>query len=531
MSLYYDAAAVLTATAQDGSLKSRIYGNKLGLKSKPAHIYALISETAKYDQFIKEVVDNAGLLGQEQKLTPILSLLLVHDHFFSKSGVAAPSAHPLRQAIERNKARLQAEFTKARLRRRCATLDNLRRSLLAESPRAYRSQPRWIRINTLKTSLEQELATTFKGYQSAATITEVTNSFATDKVLAIDQHVPDLVALPPEADVTKTQAYRDGKLILQDKASCFPACMLVGERGGNSDIRDCLDACAAPGNKTSHLAALLAKNGKTETKVFACERDPNRSKTLLSMMQKSGSDAVIVQPSCDFLSLNSHDAKYENVTHLLLDPSCSGSGIVGREDVPSLALPVDPRSEKAHPTPSPKASKKRKRDHHHEEAVNIANEVEETRDAVSDSARLLKLSNLQTKIVEHALSFPAAVRVTYSTCSIHVEENEAVVFRVLQSRTAKERSWRLLRREEQVRGMRQWGQRGLAVSEESASCRSALGEEEREACIRCHPGDDEGTMGFFVCCFVRSPVGTKKSTTGEAIDTRREEESWEGFSD
>jgi putative methyltransferase len=68
MSLYYDAAAVLTTAAQDGSLRSRIYNNKLGLKSKPAHIYALISETAKYDQFLKEVIDNVGLLAQEPKV-------------------------------------------------------------------------------------------------------------------------------------------------------------------------------------------------------------------------------------------------------------------------------------------------------------------------------------------------------------------------------------------------------------------------------------------------------------------------------
>ena len=68
MSLYYDAAAVLKNSTQNDSLKSRIYGNKIGLKSAPAHLYALISETAKYDGFLKEVVDNAGLLSQEPKV-------------------------------------------------------------------------------------------------------------------------------------------------------------------------------------------------------------------------------------------------------------------------------------------------------------------------------------------------------------------------------------------------------------------------------------------------------------------------------
>ena len=68
MSIYYDAATVLTDEAQEGSLKSRIYGNKQSLRSKPAHLYALISETAKYDTFLKEIIDNAGLLSQESKV-------------------------------------------------------------------------------------------------------------------------------------------------------------------------------------------------------------------------------------------------------------------------------------------------------------------------------------------------------------------------------------------------------------------------------------------------------------------------------
>lgn len=68
MSLYYDAATVLTSEVSGGSFKSRIYGNKLDLKSKPAHLYALISETAKFDLFLKEVIDNADFLAQEPKV-------------------------------------------------------------------------------------------------------------------------------------------------------------------------------------------------------------------------------------------------------------------------------------------------------------------------------------------------------------------------------------------------------------------------------------------------------------------------------
>lgn len=68
MALYFDAVTILTADAEQGSLKSRVYGSNATLKSKPAQVFALITETAKYDTFLAEVIDNAGLLAQEPKV-------------------------------------------------------------------------------------------------------------------------------------------------------------------------------------------------------------------------------------------------------------------------------------------------------------------------------------------------------------------------------------------------------------------------------------------------------------------------------
>ena len=388
----------------------------------------------------------------------------------------------------------------------------------------------------MKSDIEQELNTTFKGYRVVSEVAEATRMLGAEKVFAIDPNIPDLIALPPEIDVTKTQAYRDGKLILQDKASCFPAYLLVGEADGQDPVGECIDGCAAPGNKTSYLAALLAKRGQKGRKIFACERDSERSKTLKTMMERSGANTVLVRAKCDFLTLDPHDVQFNKVTHLLLDPSCSGSGIIGREDMPTLILPQDPKTQSTKTKDATSSSKKRKRERDGAAPslppTEYLDEVEETRDVNVDKTRLQKLSNLQTRIVEHALSFPTALRVTYSTCSVYLEENEEVVARVLASNVAKQGNWRLLRREEQVAGLRTWRHRGTSKSEpratESGGDGPILSDGQLESCIRCHPGDDEGTMGFFVCCFVRSAEAEQEQVD---VEGRSGNDSWEGFSD
>ncbi|EKG12577.1 hypothetical protein MPH_10242 [Macrophomina phaseolina MS6] len=68
MSLYYEAAGILqNQDNAGGSLTSRIYGKK-GLKSKPAAIYALVTESTKWSAVLKDVVENSGILKLEKKV-------------------------------------------------------------------------------------------------------------------------------------------------------------------------------------------------------------------------------------------------------------------------------------------------------------------------------------------------------------------------------------------------------------------------------------------------------------------------------
>lgn len=470
------------------------------------------------------------------QLTPLLSLLLVHDLLLAKRGIALPATHGLRASIERHKARLTAEFTRARIRRGLGSLDALTEHVEAGGDNTTgipaTAHPRWIRINTLKTTLEDQLATTFKDYSRTLNVGEVQKRGG--KKIFLDAHVPNLVAVPPSADLTKSAAYTSGSLIFQDKASCFPAYLLdpLPEDG------DVIDSCAAPGNKTTHLASILASHSPVVDKadpttltelpqrIHAFEKDKLRATTLAKMVALAGSDVVTkIHAATDFLKADPDSRYFAKVGALLLDPSCSGSGIVGRDDMPELHLPsADPKGAAAaggkagekggkgkgkgkdKPAKEEKPSQKRKRDGKEEEKVEVLLDDDGVPTAITSAqdlqARLAALAAFQLTLLLHAMRFPGAQKITYSTCSEHNEENEGVVLAALESEVAKERGWRVLKREEQVGGMKRWEVRG--VEGKSGEYKAI-----REGCIRANKGDGEGTMGFFVCAFVRD---------GESVD-------------
>lgn len=469
--------------------------------------------------------------------------------------------------MEKCKARLSAEFTKARIKAEYPTLEAWRvvvgKKEVDSAESAPQSRhPRWVRINTLAEL--DPMATAFAEYKKVS-LKEVCLASSDDKVLAVDEHVPNLIALPSGTDVTKTSAYRDGSIILQDKASCFSA-YLLHPSAGDGDI---IDACAAPGNKTTHTAALLAEARKTSgvdsdvpQTVYACERDKGRAQ-ILAKMTKIANPRDTAHIECllgqDFLRLSPRDKRFKHVGALLLDPSCSGSGIVKRgggatAESLQVTLPGVTPQEDTTKRPTAKSSKKRKRkaeslppvanlpstaDTEEQEEL-ISEENEETPDSEEAlRTRLTNLSAFQLKIVQHAFAFPAAKRVVYSTCSIHAEENENVVVKALRSPIARERGWRVLRREEQVDGMKRWHVRG-----DLGATKSVLddGEDEggvedaetiADACIRCEKGTADGTMGFFVVGFVReqgqgNAVGSARRQEHEAAEAE-EEDDWSGF--
>lgn len=133
--------------------------------------------------------------------------------------------------------------------------------------------PRWARVNTLKTNIPALLAR-FPDFSSTSSINTLS-----PHTYVLDTDVPDLLAFHPSTPLTKHPAYLDGSLILQDKASCLPAFILSPPL--NAHV---IDACAAPGNKTTHLAALMKGTGQ----IWAFEKNTKRFHTLQTMLEKTG---------------------------------------------------------------------------------------------------------------------------------------------------------------------------------------------------------------------------------------------------
>ncbi|KAI7618754.1 S-adenosyl-L-methionine-dependent methyltransferase [Hortaea werneckii] len=583
MSLYHEAAGILQSVRKEqASVKSLVFSKK-GWKSDPKTLFALGTEAAKWSEVLSETLEKSGILSIEKQLTPELALVLTHDLFLSKKGIALPVTHGLYTSVSKHKVRLSAELTKARLRRGCASLDQLRTKIDALSSNistdgesngtAVAKYPRWVRINTIKTSLQSQLDTTFADYSRSSTVGG-TLSGGNEKRLHIDKHIPNLLAISPNIDLTTTKAYKSGQIILQDKASCFPAYLL---NPGSSE-GDVIDACAAPGNKTTHLAAILAEKDNQNAKVIACEKNDLRSQTLTKMTKLAGGEkSITVKAKQDFMRLDPSAKEFRNVTALLLDPSCSGSGIVGRDGGGlTVHLPNSTSTDtgKSHSSSSSSRGKKRKRQTDKplpqqqtlpapvvptsalgEQEEQPLEEEETSNPTTTLQTRLTNLSTFQLRLLQHAMLFPSARKISYSTCSVHFQENESVVLRALRSPVARERGWRVLRREEQVDGMRRWGRRGwrgecegFLRSEEEGGGRDvgALAEEVAEGCIRCEKEDgrrgegtrdEEGTMGFFVAGFVREGDGDDdrgsiagREGNGDGMEEDDDEE-WEGFDD
>lgn len=178
-----------------------------------------------------------------------------------------------------------------------------------------------------------------------------------------------------------TPEYLAGHYILQAASSFLPVMALAPQ-----EHERVLDMAAAPGGKTTHLAALMRNTGC----IFSNDSNKERAKGLIGNIHRLGVKNTIV---CNYSALE-FPKVMGGFDRVLLDAPCSGTGVIAKD-------------------PSVKTNK--------------------------TEADFLRLPHLQKQLllaavdsVDHASKTGGYI--VYSTCSVTVEENEMVVQYVLNKR-------------------------------------------------------------------------------------------------
>jgi len=170
--------------------------------------------------------------------------------------------------------------------------------------------------------------------------------------------------------IQKIPGFKEGWWTVQDGSAQLVSHLLDPQPG-----EVVIDACAAPGGKTTHIAELMADKGK----IWACDRTPSRLRKLQENSQRLNLQSIQI-----YTGDSRHFNQFQNTAdRVLLDAPCSGLGTM----------------------------------HRHADA-----RWRQTPESVRE------LSVLQKELITHTSTFvkPGGVLV-YATCTLHPAENEEVI--------------------------------------------------------------------------------------------------------
>lgn len=360
---YKKAAKLLENSMVAGkSLKGLIFEEK---HAKTNRMYALMVKISKNKQTLDTIIEKSQILVVENRLNKYLCIVLIAELLFGAQKLNGES-----KPVECVRS-YHDKFKEIMSELKSSSKENGSSTDVADDT----TKPRYVRVNTNILSRADALEQ-FRndGWQ------EITDEFTTyddflkvvdnlsDESFVSDIHVNDLFVFPPSSRRywALSAMVKESKVVLQDKASCLPAFLLSPPRGSYV-----LDMCAAPGMKTSHLAAMMKNRGT----IWAVEKNTSRYQTLNSFVQKTKCN-IVHTTNADILATDY--SQFAKAQYILLDPPCSGSGMTNR-----LSMSTHGSGE-------------------------------------TESDRLYKLGGLQIKMLVHALqNYPKAVKLVYSTCSVN----------------------------------------------------------------------------------------------------------------
>jgi 16S rRNA (cytosine967-C5)-methyltransferase len=177
----------------------------------------------------------------------------------------------------------------------------------ARSLMAFDNEPSEValRVNTLRAAPD----TGRQGIGDAAALLAGELGVSTHR----DPAIPEALVLDGPFDVYGSAQWKAGAILAQSRAA-----MLVSRALDPQPAERVLDLCAAPGGKTTHIAALMRGSGE----IVAVERDARRARELEQNAARAGAGIVQVELA-DASQPRSDSALFDRV---LVDPPCSGLG-------------------------------------------------------------------------------------------------------------------------------------------------------------------------------------------------------------
>ncbi len=183
-----------------------------------------------------------------------------------------------------------------------------------------RPAPMWLRVN------RQRL--TAAAWREALA---ASRGAAADEVGSLHAGLDQAVRLEKPCPVERLPGFADGDVSVQDGAAQLAApWLLAGHAGGRI-----LDACAAPGGKSAHLAELAGPDAA----LTAIDADPERAALVSETLARLGLRATVLAADAskpqDWWDSETYD-------RILLDAPCSATGVIRRHpDIKHLRRAAD----------------------------------------------------------------------------------------------------------------------------------------------------------------------------------------------